>query len=344
MLIIYALTFDRNNSSSPGSPERATLTTDSASAATFSETEISAAPAAGDNVTPTSSIAVRSDGSKIVFASHRSGSLKIYISDSDGSNTRQLTKDETLDETGPAWSPDGQRIAFYAYGNDGFADIYLINADGSGRQNLTNSPDENDRYVSWSPDGQYLLFHSDRPGSDGSTDFELYSYSLDDGTIQQLTFNKVADLGGDWSPDGQKIAFHSYEGGVAYIYTMNIDGTNRQRLSPEDIGGAFFPTWSPDGKAIAFHVNEGEFFQIYVMDSLDGGNLHPLMDEVFNDQFPDWSPSGDFVIFQREKETNVRGEMRLIMGIYHYNLIDNTVRLISSNLGDFLPDWQPVSQ
>ena len=52
------------------------------------------------------------DGTKLAFASDRSGSWQIYVMDADGSNVVQLTS--SGNHTQPAWSPDGNRIVFTA--------------------------------------------------------------------------------------------------------------------------------------------------------------------------------------------------------------------------------------
>lgn len=64
--------------------------------------------------------------------------------------------------------------------------------------------------------------------------------------------------GGDgypkWSPDGKRIAFYAkYDGRKTWsIHTMNIDGSDRKRLTHAKNKWDSSPTWSPDGKKIAF--------------------------------------------------------------------------------------------
>jgi TolB protein len=66
------------------------------------------------------------------------------------------------DDTAPALSPDGQRIAFMSR-RDGNWEIYVVNADGSELQRLTNDPAD-DGLPTWSPDGRALAFVSNRDG------------------------------------------------------------------------------------------------------------------------------------------------------------------------------------
>jgi serine/threonine-protein kinase len=69
------------------------------------------------------------------------------------------------EDTAPAPSPDGQKIAFMSR-RDGNWEIYMVNADSSGVQRLTNDPAE-DGLPTWSPDGKALAFVSRRGGSWG---------------------------------------------------------------------------------------------------------------------------------------------------------------------------------
>jgi Tol biopolymer transport system component len=87
--------------------------------------------------------------SKIAFISHREGTPKIYIMNTDGSEQKNLTNNPAED-WGACWSPDGKRIAFRSK-RDGNHEIYIMNADGSEQKRLTYTPDAYERHLSWSP-------------------------------------------------------------------------------------------------------------------------------------------------------------------------------------------------
>ena len=63
----------------------------------------------------------------------------------------------------PAWSPNGNKLAFEAY-RDGQAEVYVINATGSAVTRLTNNS-AYDGTPAWSPDGSKIAFTSKRTGS-----------------------------------------------------------------------------------------------------------------------------------------------------------------------------------
>ena len=72
-------------------------------------------------------------------------------------------------DTGPAWSPDGGRVAFTRRQHDHW-EVYVVDADGRNPRRLTVAPKKPNGQVAdsaaaaWSPDGQYLAFFTDRTG------------------------------------------------------------------------------------------------------------------------------------------------------------------------------------
>src|SRR5215207_4444733 len=101
-------------------------------------------------------------GKKIAFS--RDGD--IWIMNADHSNQRRFTDDPRF-EAGPAWAPDGTRIAFWRSRDGGAApDIWVKKLDGSRTIRLTTDPQglASDSAPDWSPDGKRIAFFSNRHG------------------------------------------------------------------------------------------------------------------------------------------------------------------------------------
>jgi TolB protein len=86
------------------------------------------------------------DGSRIAIVSDESGQDQIFVINSDGANTHQLTSGPAVN-IAPDWSPDGSQIVFSSI-RDGNWEIYVMDADGSNPRRLTHHP-AGDGYPVW---------------------------------------------------------------------------------------------------------------------------------------------------------------------------------------------------
>ena len=186
------------------------------------------------------------DGAKIVYCSLRDTIYsQIYVMNADGSNQKRLTDIKTGDACGPSWSPDGKKIAYYAFANTQPSrnpEIWLMDPDGSNPKKLTDHGMD----PSWSPDGRQIAFASHRDGI-----FQIYAMNADGSNVRRLTKDKSEASNPAWSPAGNAIAYISATTDDRRgLFVMNPDGSEPQRLIFSKHQDFCFPSWSTDGSQI----------------------------------------------------------------------------------------------
>jgi len=105
---------------------------------------------------------------------------QLWTADTSRSDSTQLTDNDFTNNRYPAWSPDGEWIAWAPGTDDGLA-VSVMRADGSNRQQLTDPPTAE---PSWAPDSERLVFVKPDPES-GHT--ALWTIRRDGSDLRQLT-------------------------------------------------------------------------------------------------------------------------------------------------------------
>jgi TolB protein len=123
----------------------------------------------------------------MVYRSGRDNKAGIWISNRDDTDHLLITNEGSDDF--PAWSPNGQTIAF-SRNVGGNIDIYTMNIDGSNIQRLTDAPNQ-DVLPTYTPSGD-IIFRSARTGS-----WSIWKMSGNGDNQQQIISN--ADPGPDWA-------------------------------------------------------------------------------------------------------------------------------------------------
>ncbi|OJJ18002.1 hypothetical protein BKI52_29560 [marine bacterium AO1-C] len=259
----------------------------------------------------------------IAYTAKESGNIDIYVADQEGKSKIKLTTHENRDGY-PAWSPDGKRIAFYAY-YDGRKtwSIHTMNADGTNRKRLTHIKNRWDNSPTWSPDGKKIAFARAYRNTEGVWTEEIWIMNADGSEQKQI---KPLNGGGPYFTQNGKIVFHS-KSNTSEICIANIDGSNLIKLTNNNAED-WHPEVSPDGKQVAFMSTRDGKKEIYVM-NIDGSNQKRLTSNEGDKWYPSWSPDGSKIIFASEKR------------IYMMNKDGSSIKKIIDNGSQ--PAWLKIS-
>ena len=238
--------------------------------------------------------------SRIAYVSSQRGPKEIYVMDYDGYGAQRITNDGGF-ALNPAYSPDGDRIAYVSYrSHNGIpnVDIAMLNR-GGGIPPVVIRTDGQDSSPEWSPDGSRIVFSSTKDGI-GIGNSEIYTAKPDGSDMQRITNNSEIDTSPTFSPNGREIAFISTRSGGQHLYKMSIDGTNVRRLRVEGTQ-IDSPAWNPNPQLsdlIAYAASEGgNRFQIFVY-SLSSGRSVPVTRGYGRADSPSWSPDGRQIVFE----------------------------------------------
>lgn len=182
-------------------------------------------------------VAASPDGQWLAF--DLQGSL--WVIPAKGGEAKRIT-DYFNDAHLPTWSPDGSRIAYYAY-RDGDYDLWTARPDGSDARQLTHG-EFDDREPSWSPDGKSIAFASERGGG-----YDIWTIDVASGALTQLTKGAREDRAPAWSADSATIVFSGSEGGKSAILSVPAKGGEVTTLRTAPAGAHYdSPSLSPKGE------------------------------------------------------------------------------------------------
>lgn len=260
---------------------------------------------------------------QLAFISTTNGHKEIFISDFDGSNTRSVTRHQSITLT-PRWSPKGKEIAYTSY-KDGNPALYLLQIPGLQTQRISSRPGVNIT-PAWHPNGDSLALAVNHKGNS-----QIIQINKSGTLLNTLTQSWGIDVSPAWSPDGRRLAFVSNRSGNPQIYILDVANREVRRLTFQgqyNVG----PVWSPKGNLIAYAGKVGGQFQIFTIPP-DGGEAQQLTHQG-NNESPDFSPDGLMIAFS----SNRHGKS----AIYVMNVNGANQRRITFLAGEQTsPSWGP---
>jgi len=118
----------------------------------------------GSNAANTSPAWNPKTGNSVAFVSDRGGVPQLYLMNADGTDAQKLDLPDMGYVIDPAWSPNGQLLAFSWRRPSGNYDLYVMDVASRRIIELTRDAARNER-PSWAPDGRHIVFESTRGGS-----------------------------------------------------------------------------------------------------------------------------------------------------------------------------------
>ncbi len=202
------------------------------------------------------------DGKRIAFTSDRGGGDNIWVMNVDGSDKRQLTKEDFRLLNQASWSPNGQFIAakkhFTTQRSLGTGEVWLYHISGGSGVPLVKRPNETHQKELgepiFAPDGKHIYF------TRNTTSGPIFEYAQDS--------------------NNQIFAIERYD--LETGETEFVVGGE---------GGAVRPTPSPDGKKLAYVRREKTRSKLYLRD-LETGADHKLFDTLDQDVQETWAVTG----------------------------------------------------
>ncbi|MCX7013895.1 MAG: hypothetical protein NTW86_15310 [Candidatus Sumerlaeota bacterium] len=176
---------------------------------------------------------------RIVFSSNRSGAWRIWEVKADGSDLKQIIKqDGDESDVDPMFSPDGKSILFSST-RGGSTGVWRMATDGSTSERICDGDQ-----AEWSPDGSRIAFRRNE---------RVFTRDLNGGQEKSVSPEDWPHCSGPaWSPDGKSIAFAArWEGGNG-IYVAPAEGGKPAKVYDQE--GACEPHWSPDGARIVYET------------------------------------------------------------------------------------------